>query len=114
MPGVTSSPCSAAREELALGSPRPDGDADGGEEVSPPQFAAGSGDPSGLLRKGRWEGPTIKTGEISKGLRTAEGWSDRRNTRGPKASSKSYLDQQSHQSPTEPARTGYRKHTSTR
>lgn len=46
------------------------------------------------------------------GLRIAGGWSDRRNTRGPKASSKSYLDQQSHSLSTEPARTGYRKHIS--
>jgi len=77
-----------------------DGDASRGEAVSLPSLRVGQRtDPAELLRKGRLEAPTTKTWEITKRVRTAEGWSDRRNTRGPKASSKSYLGQPSHQPP---------------
>lgn len=74
-----------------------DGAAHAGEDVSLPSLMPGQRSLQELLRKGWWEGPTVKTEDITKGLRTAKGWSYRRNTRGPKASSKSYLDQQSHQ-----------------
>lgn len=73
-----------------------DGDANAREDVSLPGVMLGPRTLQGP-EEGSVRGSNGKDGEITKGLRVAEGWSDRRNTRGPKASSKSYLDQQSHQ-----------------
>lgn len=92
-----------------FGLPIPDTAVPMEDRTSPSPPDAASEDPSVLLRQSGGEEPMQTTGEITKGLRIAEGWSERGSTRGPKASSKSYLDQQSLS--TEPAHTGYRKHT---
>lgn len=85
-----------------------DGDASGGEDVSLPSLMPGQRTLHRPLRKG----PTIRTGDITKGLRTAEGWSDRRNAKGPKPAPNPTWTSKATSLSTAPARAGYRKRIS--